>query len=92
VVGEVLAPTLREAVDSGEVRMLFVLSDFEELEPRAWIEAWMTPGEVKVFDLDQEDEARAWVAASDRGRGTGLENFMVPSSTGPRRSIRRSTG
>ena len=35
---EVLVPTLREAVDSGEVRMLFVLSDFEELEPRAWLE------------------------------------------------------
>lgn len=97
---EVLVPTLREAVDSGEVRMLFVLSDFEELEPKAWLEdaktgfelgflkhsawkrsaiasdadwvkkafrmfAWMTPGEVKVFGLDQEDEARAWVAASD---------------------------
>jgi len=97
---EVLVPTLREAVDSGEVRMLFVLSDFEELEPKAWIEdaktgfelgflkhsawkrsaiasdaewvkkafrmfAWMTPGEVKVFDLGQEAEARAWVAASD---------------------------
>jgi hypothetical protein len=25
--------------------------------------AWMTPGEAKVYDLDQEDEARAWVAA-----------------------------
>jgi hypothetical protein len=25
--------------------------------------AWMTPGEVMVYDLDQEDEARAWVAA-----------------------------
>ena len=95
---DVLAPGLREAVDSGEVRMLFVLSDFDELEPRAWLEdaktgfelgflkhsawkrsaivsdadwvkkafrmfAWMTPGEVKVYELDQEDEARAWVAA-----------------------------
>jgi hypothetical protein len=94
---DVLVPTLREAVESGEVRMLFVLEDFEELEPRAWLEdmktgvelgflkrsawkrsaivsdaewvkkafrmfAWMTPGEVRVFDLDQEDEARAWVA------------------------------
>jgi hypothetical protein len=94
---EVLVPTLREAVDAGEVRMLFVLSDFEELEPRAWLEdaktgfelgflkhsawkrsaivsdadwvkkafrmfAWMTPGEVQVFDLDQEAEARAWVS------------------------------
>jgi hypothetical protein len=95
---DVLVPTLGEAVDAGEVRMLFVLSDFEELEPRAWLEdaktgfelgffkhsawkrsaivsdaewvkkafrmfAWMTPGEVKVFDLDREDEARSWVAA-----------------------------
>jgi hypothetical protein len=94
---DVLVPTLREAVEAGEVRMLFVLSDFEELEPRAWWEdvktgvelgflkhaawkrsavvsdaewvkkamrmfAWMTPGEVKVYDLDEEDEARAWVA------------------------------
>jgi SpoIIAA-like len=94
---DVLVPTLRDAVEAGEVRMLFVLSDFEELEPRAWLEdaktglelgflkhsawkrsaivsdadwvkkafrmfAWMTPGEVKVFDLDQEDEARSWVA------------------------------
>ena len=95
---DVLFPTLREAVEAGEVRMLFVLSDFEELEPRAWLEdaktgvelgflkhsawkrsaivsdaewvkkamrlfAWMTPGEVMVYDLDQVDEARAWVAA-----------------------------
>jgi hypothetical protein len=25
--------------------------------------AWMTPGEVAVYDLDQEAEARAWVSA-----------------------------
>ena len=35
---EVLVPTLREAVEAGEVRMLFVLTDFEELETRAWLE------------------------------------------------------
>jgi hypothetical protein len=34
--GDVLEPILREAVDSGEVRMLFVLTDFEGLEPAAW--------------------------------------------------------
>jgi hypothetical protein len=95
---DVLVPTLRGAVEAGEVRMLFVLSDFEELQPRAWLEdaktgvelgflkhsawkrsaivsdaewvkkamrmfAWMTPGEVEVYDLDQEEEARAWVEA-----------------------------
>ena len=47
-----LVPTLREAVDSGE----WVKKAFRML-------AWMTPGEVKVYDLDREDEARAWVAA-----------------------------
>jgi hypothetical protein len=94
---DVLYPGLREAVESGEVRMLFVLSDFEELEPKAWLEdiktgfelgflkhaawrrsaivtdaewvkkafrmfAWMTPGEVKVYDLGAEAEAKSWVA------------------------------
>jgi hypothetical protein len=34
----VLEPGLREAVDSGEVRMVFVLTNFEWLEPRAWPE------------------------------------------------------
>jgi hypothetical protein len=95
---DVLVPTLKDAVEAGEVRMLFVLSDFDELEPRAWLEdaktgfglgflkhsawkrsaiatdaewvkkafrmfAWMTPGEVKVYELDEETEARTWVAA-----------------------------
>jgi hypothetical protein len=95
---EVLEPTLRVAVESGELRLMFVLTDFEGLEPGAWIEdaktglriwvrdhsawkrfalvtdvewvakamrmfAWITPGEVAVYDLDQEAEARAWVSA-----------------------------
>jgi len=96
---EVLEPALREGVGSGELRLMFVLADFDGLEPGAWVEdaktglgawvrdhsawkrfalvsdvewvakamrmfAWMAPGEARVFDLDQEDEARAWVAAS----------------------------
>ena len=95
---EVLIPSLREAVEAGEVRLLLVLTDFEELEPRAWLDdaktgvelgllkhsAWkrsaivsdaewvrrafrifapLAPGEVRVYDTDQEQEARAWVAA-----------------------------
>ncbi len=94
---QVLEPALREGVESGELRLMFVLTDFDGLEPGAWIEdlktglgawvrdhsawkrfalvtdvewvakamrtfAWMAPGEVKVFGLAQEDEARAWVA------------------------------
>ena len=93
---DVLEPTLREAVESGELRLLFVLTDFEGLEPGAWIEdvktglevsvrhhsawkrfalvtnvdwvakatrifAWLIPGEARIFDLDQLDDARAWV-------------------------------
>ncbi len=35
---DVLEPALREAVASGELRLVFVLTDFEGLEPGAWIE------------------------------------------------------
>ena len=35
---EVLEPALQEAIESGELRLLFVLTDFEGLEPGAWIE------------------------------------------------------
>ena len=35
---EVLEPALGEAVESGELRLLFVLTDFAGLEPGAWIE------------------------------------------------------
>jgi len=35
---DVLEPVLRDAIDAGELRMLFVLSDFDGLEPGAWIE------------------------------------------------------
>jgi hypothetical protein len=95
---EVLEPTLREAAEAGEIRMLFRLTDFDGLEAAAWFDdfktglglglghhsawkrsaivtdvewvgkafklfAWMTPGEVEVFGLDQLDEAKSWVAA-----------------------------
>jgi hypothetical protein len=29
--------------------------------------AWMTPGEVKVYGLDEVEDARSWVAAQDAG-------------------------
>ncbi len=93
---KVLEPVLQEAVDSGELRLVFVLTDFEGLEPGAWIEdvktglgvwvrdhsawkrfalvtdvewvakamrafAWMAPGEVSVYRLDQLEEAKRWV-------------------------------
>jgi SpoIIAA-like len=94
----VLEPTLRKAAESGEIRMLFKLTDFHGLQPGAWYQdvktglglgfghrsawkrsaiitdidwirkaseffSWITPGEVRVYYLDQEDGARTWVAS-----------------------------
>ena len=93
----VLEPTLKEAVDSGDARVLFVLPDFDGLEPKAWLEdvktglgvelkdraswrklavvtgvdwvaksmrlfAWAMPGELAVYEMDEMDKAREWVA------------------------------
>ena len=35
---DVLEPALKEAIDSGEARVLFVLPDFDGVETGAWIE------------------------------------------------------
>jgi len=35
---EVLEPELREAVETGGIRLLFVLDDFDGAEPGAWLE------------------------------------------------------
>ena len=35
---QVLEPALSEAAESGEIRMLFSLTDFEGLEPGAWFD------------------------------------------------------
>jgi hypothetical protein len=96
---EVLEPALKEATQSGEARVVFLLESFDGLEGGAlledlktglraefsdrgawkrlavvtdvdWVEkamemfAWAMPGELEVFDdLDELDEATAWVAA-----------------------------
>ena len=94
----VLEPALKEAIDSGEARVLFVLPDFDGLEARAWLEdiktglrlelaqrsawkklavvtgvdwigkamhlfAWAMPGELAVYEMDQLEEAKDWVAS-----------------------------
>jgi hypothetical protein len=94
---DVLQPTLDQAVQSGELRLMFVLTDFEGLESGAWLEdaktgltvwvrehsswkrfalvtdvewvaeavrlfAWLAPGEVMTYGLDQVEEAKNWVA------------------------------
>jgi hypothetical protein len=47
---ETLEPALSEAVASGELRLVFVLTDFEGLEPGAWIEDVKTGLRVWVRD------------------------------------------
>jgi hypothetical protein len=93
----VLEPALREGIATGELRLLFVLTDFHGLDAAAvpediktglaawlghhsawkrfalvtdveWVAtamhmfAWMTPGDVMMGNLDQVEEAKAWVA------------------------------
>jgi hypothetical protein len=36
--GEILEPVLHEAAESGEIRMLFMLTAFDGLEPTAWFD------------------------------------------------------
>jgi hypothetical protein len=92
-----LEPALHEAVGSGEVRLVFVLTDFEGLAPsalpediqtglRAWAHehsawrrmalvtdvewvarsmrtfAWLSPGEIRTYPLEQLEDAKHWVA------------------------------
>lgn len=94
---DVLEPTLRAAVAGDGIRMVFVIDDYDGLEPgaftediktglRTWVRdhaawkrfalvtdvewiakamrafAWMTPGEVAVYPLSGEAEAKEWVA------------------------------
>jgi len=93
----VLEPALKEAIDSGEARVLFVLPDFDGVERGAWLEdvktglavefrdrsswkkfafvtgvdwiakamrlfAWTMPGELEVYEMDELEEAKEWVA------------------------------
>lgn len=94
-----LLPALEAAVETGDVRLLFVAGPgFERFDPGAWAEdskaaltlgighhaawkrfaiatdvswiadathmfAWMCPGEVAVFGLDELDQARDWLVS-----------------------------
>lgn len=95
---DVLEPALKEGIETGELRLLFALTDFDGLEAAAvpediktglsawfghhsawkrfalvtdeeWVAkamhmfAWMTPGDVMIGDLDQVEDAKAWVSA-----------------------------
>jgi hypothetical protein len=92
-----LEPALKEAMDSGEARVVFVIEDYEGIEPSAAIEdiktglgvefahrkdwkrlavvtdidwmakamhafAWAMPGELRVYGMDELQEAKSWAA------------------------------
>jgi hypothetical protein len=46
----VLEPALKEATESGAARVLFVLPDFDGLEPGAWIDDVKTGLKVEIAD------------------------------------------
>ena len=91
---DVLLPALEAAADSGEVKIVIVMPEFEGFAAGAlwqdmkmgvehwgkwkkialvtdveWMKhgvewfGWMTPGEVKQFDLDELADAIEWAAA-----------------------------
>lgn len=66
---DVLIRALREAVDEhGEVRLVFQAGpefdafNVEWLRHSMQVLGWMTPGEARLFAVDELDEAKAWVA------------------------------
>jgi SpoIIAA-like len=73
-----LEPVLREATDAGEMRLLFVLTDFDGLEPGAWIDDLKTGLEIgmgrrsawKRFAMLTDTE---WIR-----RGTDMFAWMIP--------------
>ena len=75
---DVLEPALRQGIDSGELRLVFVLTDFQGLEHGAWIEdvktglkAWVRDHAAwKRFALVTDVE---WVAKAMR-----LFTWMTP--------------
>jgi len=97
---DAMMPTLREAAQSGEMRLVYVLGpDFHGLHAGAMVEdvkagfeltvghhsawkrlamvtdvdwirnsihllGWVAPGELKLFELDALEEAKAWAAGA----------------------------
>ena len=48
-----LEPAMREAVE--------LVTDVDWIRHAMHMFGWMSPGEVAVYELEREDEARAWI-------------------------------
>jgi hypothetical protein len=74
----VLEPTLQESLATGEMRLVFVLTDFHGLEPGAWIEDVKTGLRALVQD---HSAWRRFALVTDVGwvaKATDLFAWMVP--------------
>ena len=49
---DVMEPALKEAIEGGDARVLFLLTDFDGLEPGAWLEDVKTGLKVEVAHRD----------------------------------------
>ena len=49
---DVMEPALQEAIEGGDARVLFLLTDFDGLEPGAWLEDVKTGLKVEVAQRD----------------------------------------
>ena len=49
---DVMEPALQEAIEGGDARVLFLLTDFDGLEPGAWLEDVKTGLKVEVAHRD----------------------------------------
>ena len=59
--GDVKADVKFELFQRAKLHRIAVVSDFDWV--RAWCSSWAdAPGEVKLFPLEQLEEAKAWVA------------------------------
>jgi hypothetical protein len=75
---DVLEPALREAVEAGELRLLLVLTDFDGLEPGAWIEDAKTALEVSV---EHRSAWKRFALATDIdwiAKATRVFTWMIP--------------
>jgi SpoIIAA-like len=75
---EVLEPTLQEGLASGELRLVFVLTDFQGLEPGAWIEDVKTGLSALVKEHSAWKRFALVTDVSWVAKATDLFSWMTP--------------
>jgi hypothetical protein len=75
---EVLEPLLGEAAEAGELRLLFLLTDFDGLEPGAWIEDVKTGLRVWIGDRSAWRRFALVTDVDWVARGTRMFTWLIP--------------